>query len=70
MSRLTRGQVSSLTCTGLSPAMAGLSMPFQFKSRDHWPGPLSLATTRGVSVDVLSSGYLDVSVRRVRLLHL
>ena len=34
---------------------------------DHWPGPRSLATTCGVSVDVLSSGYLDVSVRRVRL---
>ena len=36
----------------------------------HWPGPRSLVTTNGVSVDVLSSGYLDVSVRRVRLLHL
>ena len=23
----------------------------------HWPGPRSLATTNGVSVDVLSSGY-------------
>ena len=23
----------------------------------HWPGPPSLATTDGVSVDVLSSGY-------------
>ncbi|SVC03652.1 uncharacterized protein METZ01_LOCUS256506, partial [marine metagenome] len=33
----------------------------------HWPGPRSLATTNGVSVDVLSSGYLDGSVRRVRL---
>ena len=32
-------------------------------------GPRSLATTRGVSVDVLSSGYLDVSVPRVRLLN-
>src|SRR5215813_2224839 len=32
-----------------------------------WPGPRSLATTSGVSVDVLSSGYLDVSVPRVRL---
>ena len=31
----------------------------------HWPGPRSLATTNGVSVDVLSSGYLDVSVPRV-----
>ena len=27
-----------------------------------WAIPLSLATTRGVSVDLLSSGYLDVSV--------
>ena len=32
----------------------------------HWPGPRSLATTNGVSVDVLSSGYLDISVPRVR----
>ena len=32
----------------------------------HWPGPGSLATTSGVSVDVLSYGYLDVSVPRVR----
>ena len=32
-----------------------------------WPGPGSLATTTGVSVDVLSSRYLDVSVPWVRL---
>ena len=32
--------------------------------------PRSLATTNGVSVDVLSSGYLDVSVPRVRFLRL
>ena len=30
-----------------------------------WPLPLSLATTNGISVDVSSSGYLDVSVPRV-----
>ena len=30
-----------------------------------WPPPLSLATTRGISVDFFSSGYLDVSVPRV-----
>jgi hypothetical protein len=53
------------TCTGLSPTMARLSRRFQFLQTGHWPGPLSLAATRGVSVDVLSSGYLDVSVRRV-----
>src|SRR5689334_5640293 len=33
----------------------------------HWPSPRSLATTSGVSVDVLSSRYLDVSVPWVRL---
>src|SRR5215217_168403 len=32
----------------------------------HRPDPRSLATTNGVSIDVLSSGYLDVSVPRVR----
>ena len=55
------------TDTGLSPTMAGLSRPFSFYNPSHWPGPRSLATTSGVSVDVLSSGYLDVSVPRVRL---
>ena len=30
-----------------------------------WPSPLSLATTRGISVDFFSSPYLDVSVREV-----
>ncbi len=35
----------------------------------HWPGPRSLVTTSRVSVDVLSSGYLDISVPpRVRSL--
>ena len=53
------------TRTGLSPTMACLSRQFRFLSDGHWPGPRSLATTNGVSVDVLSSGYLDVSVRRV-----
>jgi hypothetical protein len=53
------------TCTGLSPAKARLSRRFQLGHLRHWPGPRSLATTSGVSVDVLSSGYLDVSVPRV-----
>ena len=30
-----------------------------------WPSPLSLATTQGISVDVFSSPYLDVSVQAV-----
>ena len=54
------------TRTGLSPTLARLSRRFRLILRNHWPGPRSLATTSGVSVDVLSSGYLDVSVRRVR----
>ena len=35
-----------------------------------WPLPLSLATTRGISVDFSSFGYLDVSVPRVPFLYL
>ena len=56
----------SPTRTGLSPTMADHSRSFRFTCKRHWPGPRSLATTSGVSVDVLSSGYLDVSVPRVR----
>ena len=62
--------LQNFTCTGLSPTTACLSRQFQFFNIDHWPGPRSLAATDGVSVDVLSSGYLDVSVRQVRLLTL
>jgi hypothetical protein len=53
------------TPTGLSPAEARLSNRFGLSFVCHWPSPCSLATTNGVSVDVLSSGYLDVSVPRV-----
>jgi hypothetical protein len=52
---------------GLSPTLAGLSRPLGFFLMNHWPPPLSLATTRGISVDVFSFGYLDVSVPRVCL---
>ena len=51
-----------ITCTGLSPSEALLPDRFQLSHIDDWPGPVSLATTTGVSVDVLSSRYLDVSV--------
>ena len=50
------------TCKGLSPSMATLSRVFHFFSQLHWPGPRSLVTTSGVSVDVLSFRYLDISV--------
>ena len=62
--------LSGITHKGLSPSMANLSRLFCLSRQGHWPGPRSLATTSGVSVDVLSSGYLDVSVRQVRLLRL
>src|SRR4029077_1000529 len=55
-----------ITRTGLSPTMALLSRRFRLSHHRHWPGPGSLATTSGVSVDGLSYGYLDVSVPRVR----
>jgi hypothetical protein len=59
-----------IACTGLSPAEARLSRRFHFTHHCHWPGPRSLATTSGVSLDILSCGYLDVSVPRVRFLSL
>ena len=58
------------TPTGLSPSSVDLSRSFRLKNTKHWPGPRSLATTNGVSVDVLSYRYLDVSVPCVRLLPL
>ena len=70
VSRPTLEQQDDSTRTGLSPTLVRLSRLFRFPSCCYWPGPLSLATTQGVSVDVLSSGYLDVSVPRVCLLHL
>ena len=73
---------SHVSPTGLSPSLA--CRPKQFDSRSRydivgpttpvvslrrvWPFPRSLATTRGISVDFCSSGYLDVSVHRVRFL--
>ena len=45
-----------ITCAVRTPKVFLLSV---------WPLPLSLATTHGISVDVSSSGYLDVSVPRV-----
>ncbi len=62
--------ISHLTLTGLSPITARLSNLFSFIPYCHWPGPRSLATTCGVSVDVLSCRYLDVSVPCVRFLPL
>ncbi len=69
-----------LTNTGLSPSMATLSNVFLFVrhqmswsynpgrsvNRPVWANPSSLAATVGITVVFSSSGYLDVSVPRVR----
>src|SRR5690606_25267025 len=71
--------VTLLARTGLSPSTAPLSKGFWFVthriSRSYnpavaetttvWASPVSLAATPGITLVFSSSGYLDVSVRRV-----
>ena len=54
------------TRTGLSPSKMCLPRHFRFLNSYKLAGPISLATTLGVSVDFLSYRYLDVSVPCVR----
>ncbi len=54
------------TPTGLSPSLVSFSTLFRFFILYPSAGPISLATTFGVSVDFLSCRYLDVSVPCVR----
>ena len=54
------------TRTRLSLSAVSLSRLFRFLSIYPSAGPISLATTLGVSVDFLSCRYLDVSVPCVR----
>ena len=64
---LLKDQNETLPIRGYHPlwlTFPGHSGYFQI---GHWPGPRSLVTTNGVSVDVLSSSYLDISVRWVCL---
>jgi hypothetical protein len=60
--RLTRGHIIALLVRGYHPLRPCFPDRFRLSLMCHWPGPGSLATTTGVSVDVLSSRYLDVSV--------
>ena len=62
---LLKDHIWALPIRGYHPLWPAFPDSFSFPNYDHWPGPLSLVTTRGVSVDVLSSGYLDISVYRV-----
>ena len=66
MFRLTRASMFALLVRGYHPLRLCFPDRFQLSPIDDWPGPRSLATTNGVSVDVLSSRYLDVSVPWVR----
>ena len=72
-----------LSLTRLSLSLARLPIQLQLNYGLHiavltpkvllpsvWPTPLSLATTQGISVDVFSSPYLDVSVQAVPPIHL
>ena len=58
------------TPTGLSPTLVVFPNTFGLLCHSHWPDPRSLATTSGVSIDILSYRYLDVSVPCVRFLTL
>ena len=62
MSRPTRGPQGTLPVRGCHPLRHAFPDASGSIPQGHWPGPRSLATTSGVSVDVLSSRYLDVSV--------
>ena len=67
MSRLTLKGLH-FSDTGLSPTMVYL--PRYFSLFETRRGPRSLAATNGISIDVLSSGYSDVSIPRVCFLNL
>ena len=71
-------RLSTPSPTGVSPSSPRLpkrfgwhAFPFRRPSTPHarkhavWAVPRSLAATWGISLDSFSSGYLDVSVRRV-----
>src|SRR5205823_12323029 len=70
VSRPTYCKLSStaaISCTGLSPSVTTLSRVFHYRcGYILLAGPISLATTLGISVDFYSCSYLDVSVRCVR----
>src|SRR5258707_15762281 len=66
-SALLKDTSIALPVRGYHPLRPCFPDRFRLSLMYHWPGPRSLATTNGVSVDVLSSRYLDVSVPWVRL---
>lgn len=69
MSRPTQGLKSELRIRDYHPLWYDFPIVSTFLNLSHWPGPFSLATTNGVSFDVLSYRYLDVSVPCVCFIH-
>ena len=63
------GRLSHAVQLGTSDRDAGPN-PDDPEGPSVWPPPRSLATTSGISVDVFSSPYLDVSVQAVPFLRL
>ena len=63
------GRLSHAVQLGTSDRDAGPN-PDDPEGPSVWPPPRSLATTSGISVDVFSSPYLDVSVQAVPHLQL
>ena len=63
------GTFQSLLLPILNP-MSGPRNPVTTKVVSVWANPRSLAATDGISIDFFSCGYLDVSVLRVRFIHL
>ena len=63
VSRPTQEFSKNLPIRGYHPLWLTFPSYSGFFYNSYWPGPLSLVTTNGVSVDVLSSSYLDISVR-------
>ena len=63
------GRLSHAVQLGTSDRDAGPN-PDDPEGPSVWPPPRSLATTGGISVDVFSSPYLDVSVQAVPFLRL
>ena len=67
----------TITLSGVSSHTLRLSYVVRYAVRTPqvllpvvWPAPRSLATTKGISVDVFSSPYLDVSVQAVPSVYL
>src|SRR5438105_8934827 len=57
VSRPTQGSTQVFCIRGCHPLRPAFPDRSAKPRMDHWPAPLSLATTRGISVDVFSSGY-------------